>query len=810
MSSSDSVDRKRLSFLNLNSIVYRVFLRLYAMYPCNFLHFLKTNYGIGCNNKESCLVYVEIIEPMLAKIRFHPLLITSSKDQECDKSRWFYKEPHDILDECSQYSIDPVESTFFDFELSDLYRLFRKNEDGGDEEDDKSSPLMDDDDDENVEENFDSIYDQNSDSIFSELARQTESKKDINDVDLAKRRLNNPKTNSESAQEAIILSKKVSQTCAAPSCSMVDHRIDQQQNNLIKPVAVSAAENSFSSSSSKNPRANFQIKKQCFSPFKPINDSSEISDFSFDETSSNKKMDRLNQIENESFVSNNDNEDVDMEIMSYNLGRKSSKNLNDFPDDDRINGFNDNVNTNEKIMDKSPFDAGKKPIDDSLASFKHINIRTRYQSHCLADTFNNQDENDMNDPSLSSLSTKSISRSCPTLYSNIRDILSLETNANELEDDRKNRTNDHSAKQHRNSESKIILKTGENDSNIGECLKQSKKIRNKTCKSVDFTKEIKSYFSYNQSSILHQNSKITNLDRLLLSFRDSRKFLYQSSSSIDFVGNLNKFEINSPHQLLDRTLSTLSDVYLKDSIETKRKTSEEIVMDQNQANRSDSIEHISSLDYLNSNLNDEDMRKILAILYAQLVFERHQRDLHVIRNRRLYKKAKDFIQLEEKLHTIEEQARLKTNEIGKLQSVLDRSSKQFDLERKQFSKEINNLNETLIRFKANYDELMKEKINLELHYKQEIDNLNQNFRMNELELNRYLCSGNKNVDLAKLEKENQELKNQIFFFGEFCGKVRDAYYQNKSQPAIYDKILFESLRNENEGKLSSFRIKESR
>ncbi|KAF7493343.1 Hamartin [Sarcoptes scabiei] len=266
-----------------------VFLRLYAMYPCNFLHFLKTNYGIGCNNKESCLVYVEIIEPMLAKIRFHPLLITSSKDQECDKSRWFYKEPHDILDECSQYSIDPVESTFFDFELSDLYRLFRKNEDGGDEEDDKSSPLMDDDDDENVEENFDSIYDQNSDSIFSELARQTESKKDINDVDLAKRRLNNPKTNSESAQEAIILSKKVSQTCAAPSCSMVDHRIDQQQNNLIKPVAVSAAENSFSSSSSKNPRANFQIKKQCFSPFKPINDSSEISDFSFDETSSDKK-----------------------------------------------------------------------------------------------------------------------------------------------------------------------------------------------------------------------------------------------------------------------------------------------------------------------------------------------------------------------------------------------------------------------------------------------------------------------------------------------------------------------------------------
>ncbi|OTF69463.1 hypothetical protein BLA29_005933, partial [Euroglyphus maynei] len=324
---------------------------------------------------------------------------------------------------------------------------------------------------------------------------------------------------------------------------------------------------------------------------------------------------------------------------------------------------------------------------------------------------------------------------------------------------------------------------------------------NKTCKSVDFTKEIKSAAVFAGDS-----SKNINFNRLL---HESKRHLFQSSSSsIDFQ-TPSKLEFSSPHELLDRTLSTLSEFYLKDSTIERHPLDPEESSNQtsrrdsilNTNSNSSSIEHIPSLNYLNSNPNEEDMRKILAIMYAQLVFERHQRNLHVIRNRRLYKKSKECIRLEEQYKSTKAQIELLMKENELMNTIVKRDSLKFEKERRLHSVEIVKLQENLNKYKNDYEELLNEKTSLELHYRLEIDSLNKNFRDKEVELNKFLCNFDKNVDIMKLEQENLELKNKLFLFGEYCGKIRDAYCHMKSMPNLNDKFINESLRFENEGKI---------
>ncbi|XP_070531599.1 hamartin-like [Ptychodera flava] len=92
--------------IHLQVAVYSMFHRLYGMYPCNFLSYLRERYGKD-NSKE----FNQIILPMLEHVRMHPNLVTGSKDMETDTARWRKMESHDIVMECAKISLDTLEST---------------------------------------------------------------------------------------------------------------------------------------------------------------------------------------------------------------------------------------------------------------------------------------------------------------------------------------------------------------------------------------------------------------------------------------------------------------------------------------------------------------------------------------------------------------------------------------------------------------------------------------------------------------------------------------------------------------------------
>lgn len=93
--------------LHLQVGVYALFHRLYGMYPCNFLAYLRSHYG----NRENLQVFAESIRPMLEHVRMHPLLVTASKEAEVTTCRWRSMETHDVVMECAKVSLDMLEGT---------------------------------------------------------------------------------------------------------------------------------------------------------------------------------------------------------------------------------------------------------------------------------------------------------------------------------------------------------------------------------------------------------------------------------------------------------------------------------------------------------------------------------------------------------------------------------------------------------------------------------------------------------------------------------------------------------------------------
>ncbi|XP_028269866.1 hamartin-like isoform X2 [Parambassis ranga] len=93
--------------VHLHAGVYSLFHRLYGMFPCNFISYLRLHYSM----KENLDTYQEVIKPMLEHIRVHPELVTGTQDYELDPSRWRCYEVHDIVIECSRVSLDPLESS---------------------------------------------------------------------------------------------------------------------------------------------------------------------------------------------------------------------------------------------------------------------------------------------------------------------------------------------------------------------------------------------------------------------------------------------------------------------------------------------------------------------------------------------------------------------------------------------------------------------------------------------------------------------------------------------------------------------------
>ncbi|XP_066295412.1 hamartin-like [Branchiostoma lanceolatum] len=92
--------------LHLHIAVYALFHRLYSMYPCNFLAYLRAYYS----TRDNIGVFEDTIKPMLERVRMHPLLIISSSEEETNTNRWKKMETHDIVIECAKVCLDPLES----------------------------------------------------------------------------------------------------------------------------------------------------------------------------------------------------------------------------------------------------------------------------------------------------------------------------------------------------------------------------------------------------------------------------------------------------------------------------------------------------------------------------------------------------------------------------------------------------------------------------------------------------------------------------------------------------------------------------
>ncbi|CAB1318490.1 unnamed protein product, partial [Coregonus sp. 'balchen'] len=88
-------------------LVYSLFHRLYGMYPCNFVSYLRSHYSM----KENVDTFEEVVKPMLEHVRIHPELVTGTKDHELDPTRWKRFEIHDIVIECAKVSLDPKEAS---------------------------------------------------------------------------------------------------------------------------------------------------------------------------------------------------------------------------------------------------------------------------------------------------------------------------------------------------------------------------------------------------------------------------------------------------------------------------------------------------------------------------------------------------------------------------------------------------------------------------------------------------------------------------------------------------------------------------
>ncbi|XP_047115716.1 hamartin [Schistocerca piceifrons] len=91
--------------LHLQISLYFLFHRLYGMYPCNFLGYLRSQYS----QRDNLVVFSHTIKPMLDTVKMHPLLVTATKDAETAATRWKNMEDHDVIMECAKFGIDPQE-----------------------------------------------------------------------------------------------------------------------------------------------------------------------------------------------------------------------------------------------------------------------------------------------------------------------------------------------------------------------------------------------------------------------------------------------------------------------------------------------------------------------------------------------------------------------------------------------------------------------------------------------------------------------------------------------------------------------------
>ncbi|XP_043585583.1 hamartin isoform X4 [Bombus pyrosoma] len=102
-----TIDKNHLYLLHLQVGLYNLFHRLYAMYPCNFISYLRQQ------QQDQPATFIHTIRPMLDSVRMHPLLVTASKDTEISAARWKKMEHHDVIAECGRFTLDKCRGEIF-------------------------------------------------------------------------------------------------------------------------------------------------------------------------------------------------------------------------------------------------------------------------------------------------------------------------------------------------------------------------------------------------------------------------------------------------------------------------------------------------------------------------------------------------------------------------------------------------------------------------------------------------------------------------------------------------------------------------
>eukprot|EP00117_Sycon_ciliatum_P027341 scpid27945/ scgid22236/ Hamartin; Tuberous sclerosis 1 protein len=99
--------------LQLKVGIHAYFHRLYTMYPCNLIAFLRLRYfkpsQMPGSGGQSNIDFEAIVAPFMNHLRIHPHIIISSADGERSQENWRRHEPHDILVSCEKLATTPKE-----------------------------------------------------------------------------------------------------------------------------------------------------------------------------------------------------------------------------------------------------------------------------------------------------------------------------------------------------------------------------------------------------------------------------------------------------------------------------------------------------------------------------------------------------------------------------------------------------------------------------------------------------------------------------------------------------------------------------
>lgn len=87
--------------VHMQVALYALFQRLYGMYPCNFLAYLRNQY----KDKELSPIFSHTVKPMLSTVKMHPLLVTISKDSELTTERWKKMNSLDVIVDCERFTL---------------------------------------------------------------------------------------------------------------------------------------------------------------------------------------------------------------------------------------------------------------------------------------------------------------------------------------------------------------------------------------------------------------------------------------------------------------------------------------------------------------------------------------------------------------------------------------------------------------------------------------------------------------------------------------------------------------------------------